>query len=302
VVRHATFHAAAAELGYTQSAISQQIAALERAVGRPLLLRPGGRRGAELTDAGRILLGAAEAVLSRLEAAAQDLDALASGENGTARLGGFESIVSQLVPPVLSALERDGSGVEVDLQVRPSVVELERSVAFGELDLTFTIPPVDDPLLELHELFAEPSMLLVRRDDPLAAAEELSAADLQGRRLAGFFNCRHGTEVEQTLRGLAVRPGIVVRADDNATLLEIVRSGTAIAVAPALVARESGRDVVAIDASALLPPRRVCLCWAVGRPLSPAAEAVREVLLETGGRLAPRLTGGRGTLRAIASP
>ena len=84
VVEAGTFSAAAERLGYTQSAVSQQIGTLERMVGAPLFERPGGRRLVHLTVAGEMLLTHARAVIARVSAAAADLRALASGEQGGA--------------------------------------------------------------------------------------------------------------------------------------------------------------------------------------------------------------------------
>src|SRR3712207_6942164 len=82
VAREASFGKAALSLGYTQSAISQQIATLERIVGERLLERPGGPRPVSLTEAGRLLLRHAQAIGARLDAARADLDALAAGLGG----------------------------------------------------------------------------------------------------------------------------------------------------------------------------------------------------------------------------
>src|ERR671918_2272473 len=83
VAREMSFGRAAASLGYTQSAISQQIATLERIVGEKLVERPGGPRKVSLTEAGEVLLRHAEAIVSRLSAAQADIDALANSQAGT---------------------------------------------------------------------------------------------------------------------------------------------------------------------------------------------------------------------------
>lgn len=191
VVRHKTFHAAAAELGYTQSAVSQQIASLERTVGHELLHRPGGRRAAAPTQAGWIVLAAADAILARLEAAEADLRTLSDGTTGTVRVAAFESAATQILPGILTKLEASRPGVDVELHVRTSTAALERAVAFGEVDLAFSTLPVDDPLLEHHELFADLAVVLVRPSDELAGATALTGQHLRGRRLVGFFACRH---------------------------------------------------------------------------------------------------------------
>src|SRR6266542_6283578 len=87
IAEEGTFGRAAASLGYTQSAISQQIATLERIVGQRLVDRPGGPRPISLTEAGRLLLRHAEGITARLRAAQADLNALAQGEAGALRIG-----------------------------------------------------------------------------------------------------------------------------------------------------------------------------------------------------------------------
>src|SRR3989442_15164043 len=92
VAREGSFGKAATALGYTQSAVSQQIATLERLVGQKLLERPGGPRPVSLTEAGRLLLTHAESIAARVAAAQADLTALADGEAGDLRVGGFPSV------------------------------------------------------------------------------------------------------------------------------------------------------------------------------------------------------------------
>src|SRR2546426_8472147 len=92
VAREGSFGRAAISLGYTQSAVSQQIATLERIVGERLLERPGGPRPVSLTEAGELLLPHAAAIVARLKAAQADLHALRAGEAGTLRAGAFQSV------------------------------------------------------------------------------------------------------------------------------------------------------------------------------------------------------------------
>src|ERR687896_660566 len=102
-----TFGKAARRLGYTQSAISQQIATLERAVGERLVERPGGPRPVSLTEAGRLLLRHAEAIVARLEAARADFAALSAGEAGMLRVGTYQSIGQRVLPRLLRRFARE---------------------------------------------------------------------------------------------------------------------------------------------------------------------------------------------------
>src|SRR5690242_19257144 len=96
-----SFGRAAEHLGYTQPAVSQQIATLERIVGEKLVERPGGPPPISLTEAGALLLRHAESIVARMQAAQADLHALRSGEVGTLHVGTFQSAGARLLPAVL---------------------------------------------------------------------------------------------------------------------------------------------------------------------------------------------------------
>src|SRR5205823_6460569 len=101
IAAEGSFGRAAVRLGYTQSAISQQIATLERIVGEKLVERPGGPRPVSLTEAGRLLLRHADSIVARLQAAQADLQALRAGEAGTLRIGTFQSVGARLLPEIM---------------------------------------------------------------------------------------------------------------------------------------------------------------------------------------------------------
>src|SRR5919197_6056569 len=119
VAEEGTFGAAALKLGYAQSAISAQIAALERYVGRRLFDRPGGSRPVTLTRAGELLLAHAEAIMTRLSAARIDLESLADEDvAGPLRVGTFQSVASTILPLILQ--EIGGDPDELELHIRES--------------------------------------------------------------------------------------------------------------------------------------------------------------------------------------
>src|SRR5438128_3092341 len=96
-----SFGRAARRLGYTQSAVSQQIATLERIVGQKLVDRPGGPRPVSLTEAGELLLRHADAIAARLHAAQADLAALDAGDVGPLRIGTYQSVGAKVLPALL---------------------------------------------------------------------------------------------------------------------------------------------------------------------------------------------------------
>src|SRR5919201_4966791 len=167
VAEEGTFGAAALKLGYAQSAISQQIAALERHVGRRLFDRPGGSRPVTLTRSGELLLDHAESILTRLSAARIDLESLTDEDTGGAlRVGAYQSVAAAILPLILREM---GSGPE------ETVVELTESnddrhlldlLERGELDVAFTALPVVDGPLEATSLLSDPYLLLVHEEHP----------------------------------------------------------------------------------------------------------------------------------------
>jgi len=115
VGRHRSFNAAARELGYTQSAVSQQIAQLEKLVGATLIERPGGPRAVSLTDAGRLLLRHADAIVARLHAAQADMAAVLAGEAGPLGVGILQSVGARLLPALIQRFKRDFPRVSVQV-------------------------------------------------------------------------------------------------------------------------------------------------------------------------------------------
>ena len=137
VAETGTFSRAAEELGYTQSAVSQQVGALERIVGTPLFERPGGPRPVRLTTAGEMLLTHARAVLARVSSAAADLRALASGERGELRVGTLPSVGTKVLPQLLATFRADWPGIEIVLRESRDCADLIRAVESGDIDVTF---------------------------------------------------------------------------------------------------------------------------------------------------------------------
>src|SRR5262249_28464346 len=137
VAREGAFGKAAASLGYTQSAVSQQIATLERIVGQRLIERPGGPKPVSLTEAGRLLLTHAGAIAARVAAAQADLKALTEGQAGTLRVGVFQSVGQRILPEVMRRFVSFWPQVKVTLTESSDDENPLVLVERGELDLTF---------------------------------------------------------------------------------------------------------------------------------------------------------------------
>ncbi|HEY4746121.1 MAG TPA: LysR family transcriptional regulator, partial [Steroidobacteraceae bacterium] len=135
VARTGSFSAAAEELGYTQPAISQQISALEREAGTRLLQR--GARGVTLTDAGRSLVDHSDAILARLAAAEEELEAIAGLRGGRLRLASFPTAGATLVPLAIAMFSDRHPDVELSLIEAEPEDSLPRLRA-GDLDVALT--------------------------------------------------------------------------------------------------------------------------------------------------------------------
>ena len=150
------------------SAISQQIATLERLVGARLLERPGGPRPVSLTEAGELLLRHADGILARLHAAQADLAALSDGSAGKLRVGAYQSVGARILPELLRRFAGAWPQVEVTLTESANDYALIAAVERGELDLAFVMLPVEEGSFEWVELMEDPYVLVVPADSPLA--------------------------------------------------------------------------------------------------------------------------------------
>src|SRR3954447_594491 len=145
VGRTHSFVAAARELGYTQSAISQQVARLEAAVGQRLVERAGGPRPVSLTEAGTLLLRHADAIVAQLDAAQADMAALAEGAAGPLRVGIFQSVGARILPGLLRRFREEWPRVEVRVREETDAAELLKLLEHGDLDLSFADLPLTGP-------------------------------------------------------------------------------------------------------------------------------------------------------------
>jgi len=291
VARHRSFTVAADELGYTQSAVSQQISDLERIAGTRVFARFSGPRPVELTEAGRVLLAHAHPVLARMAAINVDLHALQQGAVGDLRIGTFQSAATNLLPPLLMAFRNRWPRIEVALFESGSHDEIDAQVERGALDLAFTHPPIPDGVpLEYHDLLSDPYALVVGRSHPLAgkgtvkSLKTLGAIDLLGYRV-----CRAHAEVERFLRSHGVEPRFVFRAEDNHLLQGLAAQGMGAAIMPILAIDRSRTDIVVLDLAELIPRRRIGLVWHRDRYQTPAAKAFIELARGTAAGLAEQM-------------
>jgi DNA-binding transcriptional LysR family regulator len=290
VAREGTFGRAAVALGYTQSAVSQQIQTLERLVGERLVERPGGPRAVSLTEAGSLLLRHAEAIVSRLHAAQADMAALAQGTGGRLRIGTFQSVGARVLPDVMRRFSAEWPGVEVELTESTSDEELQRLVERGELDLAFAMPPLLDGPFESSELLADPYVLLVPADHELAGAGSASLADVGDVTLIGNRACRSTALAEGELAQRGVGVDVAFRSDDNGTVQGLVGAGFGVALVPLLTVDRNDEATCVLELEPEIPRRRIALVWHRDRHRSPAARAFVDVAAEVCAVVAERLS------------
>ena len=185
VAERGTLTAAAAALGYTQSAVSRQIASLERAARAPLLERR--HDGVRLTAAGHVVLRRAVTVLDQIDATARELAGLPA-EAGTVRLGWFTSAGAWLLPRAIAALRRSHPAVTVTTR-EGSTPALVRALRAGSLDLAvlasappFRPPDAESPPLDVQVLAERSLCLAVPATHPLGREDTADVADLRGQR------------------------------------------------------------------------------------------------------------------------
>jgi DNA-binding transcriptional LysR family regulator len=281
VAEERSFAAAAARLGYTQSAVSQQIAGLERIVGKRLLERPPGRRPTGLTPAGELVLRHGKSMLARVRAAQADLDSVVDGTAGSLRVGTYQSIGLQVLPGLLPRLAAEWPQVRIELHESASDVELLELVERGELDLTFCMLPVEEGPFVATELLADPYVLVLPTDSPLAVNQRRpTIRDIAKLPLIGFRSCRNDHRIEGQLRARGMAPNVVFRSDDNGTVQALVGAGVGAALMPRLTVDTTDPRTVAIDLATLFAPRLLGLVRHRDREPSAAADAFTSMARE----------------------
>ena len=269
-----SFGRAADRLGYTQSAVSHQIAALESLVGQRLVDRARGHRTVALTEAGALLARHADAIVARLRAAQADYAAFAEGAVGVLRVGIYQSVGTRILPTLLRQFAVGWPRVEVRLTESTSDGDLLSLVERGELDLTFTVFPLQPGPFEAIELLRDPYLLLVSVNSSLPLAHQpLKLEQLADVPLIGPRMCISGEQLEARMRGHGVEPRVIFRSDDNGTVQGLVGAGVGAALLPRLAIDPTDSTTRTLTLDPDIQPRIICLAWHRDRYHSPAARA-----------------------------
>jgi DNA-binding transcriptional LysR family regulator len=287
VAGHGSFSAAADALAYTQSAVSQQIAALEAEVGMTLLERHP--RGVRLTAAGRMLVEHTEGILARMEAAETELEELAGLRGGQLRMASFPTAGATLMPLAIAEFRAQHPDVELTL-IEGEPEEIAPRLHAGELDLAllFEFADASDPLAEnltrsasltRVELLEDPLYLALPRRHPLARRRELRLEDLHGEAWVQTSQpspC--ATHVVRCCHAAGFEPNVSFESDDYQTVQGLVAAGVGVAFIPELALSVVRKDIVVRALAPAPPVRQVIVAVPSGGRLAPAAPSMLQTL------------------------
>jgi DNA-binding transcriptional LysR family regulator len=280
VAYRGSFSAAAEALSYTQSAISQQIAALEAETGMALLERRA--RGVSLTAAGQMLMGHAEGILARLEAAEASLAEIAGLRAGRLRMASFPTAGATLMPLAIATFRASYPDVELTLS-EGEPEEIVPRLRAGELDLALLFEfagetPLPGDMTRV-ELLEDPMYLALPREHALVGKKRLRLEDLKGEawvQTSSASPCaRH---VVRSCHAAGFEPNVSFESDDYQTVQGLVAAGVGVALIPEL-ALSVVREEIAIRALSPSPPvRQVIAAAPAGARRVPAAPTMMGVL------------------------
>ncbi len=290
VAERGSFSAAADSLYVSQSAISQQISALEAEVGTQLLLRL--RSGPILTDAGRLLVSHADAAICRLEQAERELAELSGMGSGELRLVSFSSASATVVAAAASRFQ------DLHPEVRLSLAEAEPEDSIGrlkrgEFDIAlafdFELYPFEpDRDLAMTHLLDERMHVALPPDHPLAERRALRLEELSGDPwLCGSSesSCRQLTLRSCERAGFT--PDVAYESNDYTVMLALVAAGMGVTLVPDLALMIPSPDVPMVEIEPAPPIRRVWVATLEAGSRSNATDAMVQILAEVSSAIVP---------------
>jgi DNA-binding transcriptional LysR family regulator len=265
-----------------QSAISGQIAQLERVVGTQLVERSAGMTGTTLTPAGRVLMSHVEEILARFEAARMDIHAMTRGADAAVRISALEGVGARRLPEILRAFADSFPDVRVAIHETCSdELDFDR-LAGGELDLMITELPLPDGPFEHVLLERDPYVLLVAADSLLAKQPDPpDASQLARVQLLLPTPTRRVDRLVTHLVEIGVEQQAALRARSVSSLQAAVGAGLGVAVIPALAVDRQDESTVAIGVPGLLPERQIVLARHRERQYSPPVLRLIDILEES---------------------
>jgi DNA-binding transcriptional LysR family regulator len=283
VAQRGSFSAAAEALSFTQSAVSQQIAALEREAGTTLVERSV--RGIRLTDAGRALVRHTEAILGRLAEAEAELEAIAGLRGGRLRMASFESAGATLMPLAIATFRERHPAVELSLSLAEPMDSVPK-LKSGELEIALSFDPHDvagpggDSIEHVH-LLDDPLYLALAPDHPLAGKRNLRLADLAADAwIEGTPSCACSAMLRRACERAGFAPRIAFESDDYQAIQGFVAAGVGVALIAELALTTVRDDIVIRSLGRETPMRRIHAAALAGGYRSPATTAMLEILTD----------------------
>jgi len=288
IATRGSFSAAARGLNYSQSAISQQVAQLEREVGALLIERRGRRM--RLTPAGQALADRAGPILRDLREAEAELEAITGLRRGTLRLAVFASAAATVVPPAMARFRAGHPGVAITMTIADSGAALSQ-VANGEADIAI-INKSDtfaaDRAVAISGLLEDPMRVALPLDHRLAERQSVRLADLSAEPwlLATSSSCADWEVFAAACRRAGFEPRIAFRNDDYLALQGLVAAGLGVALLPDLVTASVRDDIVLRPLEPRGPVRHVTTVVSAGCQ-SPTVDAMLEALRDSAAAYCP---------------
>lgn len=292
-MRAGSVRAAAAQLGYTPSAVSQQVTALERETGAVLLEKAG--RGVRATDAARLLADVADDVLDRLADAESALAALRAGRTGRLHLSSFPSAGAALVPPAVVTLRTSFPDLDLVLSVAEPDQALE-ALRAGEVDVAVVVEPrapdrqghaaaVDG--LTLVHLLDDLYSVLLPASHRLADAQDIDLADLAEEPWVDTASAPGHCQAAalDACRTAGFTPSYIVQADEYPTTTGFVAAGLGVALVPALALGFAQERVRVKPVRGVQPARHVHAAARSARAGEPVVQGAIKALQDAAARV-----------------
>ncbi|MEU7813098.1 LysR family transcriptional regulator [Pseudonocardia sp. NPDC049154] len=274
--------AAAEQLGYSPSAVSQQLRRLEVEAGQPLLHRQA--RGVRPTEAGALLAGHARHLVRRLEAAEADLAELAGLRRGTLSVGTFPTVASALLPLVVSRFRRQYPDIRLDVR-SARFDELMAMLESGTVGLSllwdYEWNRLDPAEFSLTPLLDDPTVLVVAADHRLARRRHTTMSELATEDWIVRAHDHPVAEVlERSCRAAGFSPRISFEANDYQEAQAMVSVGLGVALAPRTAVTTTHPDVRVLGLGRDAPSRRILVAHRQDRLRAPAELAMHQLLVE----------------------
>ena len=285
VAQRGSFSAAAEALSFTQSAVSQQIAALEREAGTVLVQRSA--RGIKLTEAGEAVVRHAEAILARLAEAEAELEAIAGLRGGHLRLVAFPSAAASLMPLAIAEFRRRHPAVELSLEPREPQDAID-CVKSGECDVALSLEPsfhpFTDDAVEKTPLLDDPMFLVLPGGHPLAHKQGLRLEDVAGESFiqGSTSTCPDTTILLRAANAAGFEPRIAFQSDDYTAIQGFIAAGVGVGLIPDLALVSVREDIVIRDLGPQAPSRQIFAASLAGSYRSPATAAMLDILASVG--------------------